>query len=102
MADEMKHTPGPWLSYPDDFGTVHGSTHYSVVNDGVITVAYVIAFGNGKEIEAHKANAHLIAAAPELLEALEYALKEMAALDLLRPAQVKAQAAIAKALGEKD
>lgn len=53
-----KHTPGPW--------SVGGSTEY--INQLRIEPTIGIVFGAGDEI---KANARLIAAAPEMLEALE-------------------------------
>ena len=54
-----KHTPGPWyVSEKKGF--------YDVVIDDRTAVAFVTDTG-GKETE--KANAHLIAAAPELLKA---------------------------------
>jgi hypothetical protein len=57
-----KHTPGPWVAtyYPDDHAMI----------DGVI---YVSA---GDACVSH-ANARLIAAAPDLLEALEFVAKLM-------------------------
>lgn len=65
-----KHTPGPWqLVGPDDFGD------YIVNTDGDPTAIAAIVNGNwlamGGLTEQHKANAALIAAAPELLEALK-------------------------------
>lgn len=51
------HTPGPW--------TVRGPTGY--LNQTAIDPAIGCAYGSGDEVQA---NAALIAAAPELLEAL--------------------------------
>ena len=58
-----EHTPGPWSESPD------GSTIYRV--DGV-PVARIAAAG--RPGDARSANARLIAAAPDMLEALEKAL----------------------------
>ena len=57
-----KHTPGPW-SY-DDTGAIFGLEGKPIMTCG----EYAIKFGAGTE-EAF-ANARLIAAAPDLLEAL--------------------------------
>ena len=71
-----KHTPGPWSvrrwSWPTE---VTGSIHQVISADRFPT-AFVPAWDepNPGEVEASeeaKANARLIAAAPELLEALE-------------------------------
>ena len=80
-----KHTPGPWK-----YITWHGQhgVHDAMDNDVCET------FGEDAE-----ANARLIAAAPELLEALEYLLSQFGRLDHLTDysAGDKARAAIAKA-----
>jgi hypothetical protein len=52
-----KHTPGPWDS----------STYEVEANDGTL----ICNMSGWKSPEASKANARLIAAAPELLEALK-------------------------------
>ncbi|MCU9562871.1 hypothetical protein [Proteus mirabilis] len=81
---EFKHTPAPWRT--DDWirtGVNSESKHIAMVN-------YCSdVFG-----DEHKANAHLIAAAPELLEALIEIRKLVAHHD-------KADLAIAKALGQQ-
>lgn len=60
------HTPGPWQMYP--------SSEQMQVNVGVpdSAIGHAIAFGN-TQAEA-QANARLIAAAPDLLAALQYVL----------------------------
>lgn len=57
---EAKHTPGPWVASWRDYGGVIGKDGY--------VVAQAATFRNKEVIEA---NARLIAAAPELLEALQ-------------------------------
>jgi hypothetical protein len=69
---ESKHTPGPWQIYKDR----NRIDRYPGI-DGVTRT--VIVFGvdgesngvRGQNYEESLANAHLIAAAPELLDALE-------------------------------
>lgn len=61
----MSHTPGPW-----NIGTsmTRGRANIWGPIEAITSVPYA---GN-----IEQANAHLIAAAPELLEALEHALRE--------------------------
>jgi len=74
--NEMEHTPGPWEAYADDFGwhitaRANDGTQpppYMWAND--IAAIYRGAYTRPGEMEA---NACLIAAAPELLEACEAA-----------------------------
>ena len=98
----MSHTPGPW--YAHDFSGLNSNGKkdpsdvcVSCVTPDHLTVCYM---GNGltathKEWEA---NAHLIAAAPELLEALE----ELLGWECLAPIEAyeNARDAIAKARGQ--
>ena len=99
-----EHTPGPWSvrrwSWPTE---VTGSIHQVISADRFPT-AFVPAWDepNPGEVEASeeaKANAHLIAAAPELLEALQDMVSDHASLSAATLAF--ARAAIAKATGEQ-
>lgn len=84
-------TPGPWYaSCPTPF-----SLH--VYADGAEGDAIVVAQATRSDDE-NKANARLIAAAPELLAALEHVLN--GALSLPRFAEDEGRAALAKARGE--
>lgn len=92
---EHQHTPGPWVATNrptfsgHDFWTVHSLQS----RDDVV---YVTLRCN----DQLEANARLIAAAPELLEALEGCLTcEFPVID--RDAVSKALAAIAKATGKE-
>lgn len=100
------HTLGPWTVMPEEVdkayirirGTKLGG-RYKIAN--VITPIYDGA--DGSEAEETRANARLIAAAPELLAALQYLLadaecfaKHLRNSDCVAPAR----AAIAKATGE--
>jgi hypothetical protein len=73
-----KHTPGPWVTERDSkFITGNLSYFYVEANDCPvceISADYITWF-NKKEQEL-EANARLIAAAPEMLEALKAILKE--------------------------
>ena len=60
MTTQATHTPGPWYSTPTAGHEMHGqSAIASEANGKTVAIAY-----DGK------ADAHLIAAAPEMLEAL--------------------------------
>ena len=74
-----KHTPGPWSVHRWSWPTeVTGPIHQVISSDNFLT-AFVPAWDDPRpgEVEASeeaKANARLIAAAPELLEACKVAL----------------------------
>ena len=93
-----KHTPGPWEieeHYHFGYRWISGPQHSQLAQ-----VVWCMEYEDrSPECEA---NAHLIAAAPELLEALEYYVEKVA--DLSRYGVIietslreKAEAAIAKA-----
>jgi len=97
---ETKHTPGPW-----EQGT---QTRGSTTLVARIETGFAVAeMRNVHFREEAEANARLIAAAPELLEALQLAYSVLmdcipdADCDLYkRDARRKARAAIAKAIGK--
>lgn len=64
-----KHTPGPWHV------SKHGNFVRHTLSDGTTPNLCVIV----EECPQRNANARLIAAAPELLEALRFALKQLEA-----------------------
>ena len=67
MTTENKHTPGPWAVVTDDTAAqVKGFP--CIHSDNYIVVGVEGMYG---DIETDYANARLIAAAPDLLEALE-------------------------------
>ena len=91
-----KHTPGPWeVAYQDKNGQ-------SVVKGEHIEVATCWHHCVGSIEKEMHANARLIAAAPELLEALKEIVDaaDGAGWEQLDPSFKKARAAIAKATGE--
>jgi hypothetical protein len=99
----MKHTPGPWTSKrPQPRVQINLKAIYCE------NLGYQVAFVNSDsrsiEENAH-ANARLIAAAPELLDALKEALVQIdnqcdVSVDEWLFCRDKARAAIAKATGE--
>lgn len=65
---EKKFTPGPWKK--DGLGWYGANGEQVVMSDGP-------SFGSRSCFNQAEPNAHLIAAAPELLEALEYCLNRI-------------------------
>lgn len=97
-AENAKHTPGPWV-----VRTIDQSLATVETQDG----RYII--GNAGQLRAddwrtdhieRKANARLIAAAPELLEALVDVMFRHVPFENKSAYAAKARAAIAKATGE--
>jgi urocanate hydratase len=107
-----KYTPGPWEAltrdeYNDLFQTDEESellATYAIVSDmndmyGPWTIAEII--GGLGEVQVN-ANARLIAAAPDLLEACEEASLDLRLLEGYVPSMDMIDAAIRKAKGETD
>ena len=92
-----KHTPGPWFCPTP----LHGTFYVEARIDGGM-LQEVASCGPTAEPSQQAANARLLAAAPELLESLESALK---LIELVMPIDGdvtrKARAAIAKATGSE-
>lgn len=65
MANETKHTPGPWEAHNGEVTTrqINGRSYRRI--------AAIQDYGVGCLPEVDKANARLIAAAPDLLDAAE-------------------------------
>lgn len=111
-----KHTPGPWrveIEKEKRFDSrtgepTHGLTWHKI-KDGELSVTCFVETGLGLS-DAEKSNIRLIAAAPEMLEALEVVKECLASIDVdvmgrsCRQEFEKAEAyiddAIAKARGE--
>ena len=92
---DTKHTPGPW-TISDEIGEMNGRIIYD--EEYGIGEAWDL---NGNPENA--ANAHLIAAAPDLFEALESLLSELDFTETYPfPSEAKARAAIAKAKGQTE
>lgn len=92
---KTKHTSGPWY-YSNYAGTfmLQDGPYYE---DNLI-LSYDEAFSN-IDMETAEANAKLAAAAPELLDALEYAVKAMKIVtsSAIKPFIERAESAIKKA-----
>ena len=94
-----KHTPGPWWAKREGFSTIYVEAR---IEGGLIQeVAACGPTEAGKEQQ--EANARLIAAAPELLEALQMCRVEMPGTRFKKMVfdEQKVAAAIAKATGEQ-
>jgi hypothetical protein len=80
MADTSKHTPGPWSVYVHDDHTECPGIESDVVS--IVVFDQELAGGNqagvqGRTVAECRANARLIAAAPDLLAALVACLEIM-------------------------
>ncbi len=98
-----KHTTGPWVIHPDDDLHPEYSGHV-MTRDGYAVADCILEWSSIEECE-QIANARLIAAAPDLLEALRDCLRRIDDADeTYGPdhAVTKARAAIAKATGERN
>jgi hypothetical protein len=65
---EIKHTPGPWTL--NRHGAIVGGEFHQYTNGAGQSQLAMAVGGNGIDESQRSANARLIAAAPELLEAL--------------------------------
>lgn len=104
-----KHTPGPWIVGSYDFldqqvyiDAPSGDPDLGYKSWEGVAIAYGCEESPSKGLEKAKANAMLIAAAPDLLEALEM-LETTCELGLGYDHAIRqvARAAIAKAKGEQ-
>ena len=97
----MKHTPGPWEidtdTRPAEICTIHGVTPQGEDGQGWVYVRGALGRWDDTPKE-RMANARLIAAAPDLLAALDALLLDIGGASSL-PGAVMARAAIAKATG---
>jgi hypothetical protein len=101
-----KHTPGPWVVSPDSVTTVMevGPLKRFIAHATDLSVKC-----SSKEYDERDSNARLIAAAPEMLEALKWTLARVERLaphkaiegDAALYEIAAARAAIAKATGEQ-
>lgn len=87
---EIRHTPGPWRI--SDFERLAGEDSRCIMGADGFAVAWI----DGSTIKEHEADARLIAAAPDLLDALKEVVRIS---DRKHNAWDKAHAAIAKAEG---
>ena len=95
-----KHTPGPWTTYNPSTAQLYYSLRITSETDGHDVAALI---PNGKNAERWEANARLIAAAPDLLAALDEMLGDAETMNApYRNDAIceRARAAIAKATGE--
>ena len=113
-----KHTPGPWMAVNSSSNgwEIRGLLGSDPVRRNMVEFTYASdkpvllfvepwhQFPNAEWSAMQGANANLIAAAPDLLKALEDCVavmdRELAGLKAIQPELSSARAAIAKATGE--
>jgi hypothetical protein len=101
-----KHTPGPWaFSRCDQFGDMRfyvaqqdGAPYTPDYSDVATLVAETVS---GERVAIQEANARLIAAAPDLLEALSLASQSAGFQYMTHETRNAIDEAIAKATGEQ-
>jgi len=71
---ETKHTPGPWVVCVGNAGSIFGDLNNDAHNGDNPYIGEVAGIGVDKNLPECTANAHLIAAAPDMLSALQAAL----------------------------
>jgi len=91
--DEPKFTKGPWVVYAE-LNVRQAATKRGIATSGFSSNAEEDVF------ETNKANMRLIAAAPELYEALQDCLREHGGFTIKGGCERRALAALAKARGE--
>lgn len=97
LAQSGQHTPGPWA-------IESGGLNRYVVEESTGNVLASLNYPSHRDIDNERANARLIAAAPELLQALELAKATIERLHRHAPNSAKGtldvvSSAIAKAQG---
>lgn len=102
---EVKHTPGPWAAGRPDMATIVDGVDSKWIYDGDDQYVAVASGRIGGEWSEVTANAHLIAAAPDLLAACRICIEICEEGDTGAPfkrvveAMIAAAAAVAKAEG---
>ena len=91
-----KHTPGPWFAVADKGQTIIRTSRSSAAFSPLAIVK-----GDKRDtLKDQEANARLIAAAPDLLEALSEIINDGGKFVMTNETHRKARAAIAKARGQ--
>jgi hypothetical protein len=94
---ETKHSPGPWTA---DLDSPIAAIPGHIVRVGGFAIALLWKGGGTHGVSRQRANALLIAAAPELLESLAELVAAIDALGTVKlPRMERARAAITKAHG---
>ena len=99
-SSEAKHTPGPWVHVR--FGGIVGGPFYKYANGEAQSQVASATVGEGISPEEREANARLIAAAPDLLEALRTARQELRFHNLTEDGAQRVNTTISRALAEVD
>jgi len=101
------HTPGPWhAGIGNGEGSIFSDSGRTRLEDGGTTLYPICSYNRGWNADEDAANARLVAAAPDLLEALRATLRclewheQRHGVGMDAKAVKDAYAAIAKAIGE--
>ena len=97
----MSHTPGPWATHKTEGNGGNIPDRLEIVGPEEGRKRSLIASIYGFKLPEGQANARLIAAAPELYEALESLIDFLFHEKKNRQAILRAKAALAKARGDE-
>jgi len=90
-TNKAEHTPGSWIKDKSHSGEWKGTTIWA----SDVVIAYVVSDQHGNE----KANANLIASAPELLRVAKLTVRFFEAIDMDPSVKLDLQTTITKAEG---
>ena len=99
MSYEFKGTPGPWYVVADD-GADFTAIATKQQIDGVLDLDFEV-LGSSEWLRANSKDLQVMAAAPELFEALRDLLEACHAEPNMERERNQARAALAKATGDK-
>lgn len=97
---EAKHTPGPWKVCVGNAGSIFGDLNNEKHNGDNPYIGEVAGIGVDKDIVECTANAHLIAAAPDMFEVVKELYDEAIVDGIKGPIFTKLEAAYLKATGQ--
>lgn len=102
-TDNTQHTPGPW-TMSDEYGSFIGNGEKEAFENHLDSKGTVcaVSFLGSYRLNETRANAHLIAAAPKMLEALKAVRKWIGTHPAYDNIQTKINDAIAQAEGKQN
>lgn len=97
---ETKFTPGPWIVCVGNGGSIFGDQDNAAHNGDNPYIGEVAGIGVNKDIPECTANAHLIAACPDMFDVIKELYDWSIAAGIKGPIFPKLEAAYLKATGQ--